>query len=62
MFTFIPLAVFAIAVAVTYYRYRDHFSDLASATDSNRSSSFWTVVAFAYAIVLVTLMVVYSLH
>jgi hypothetical protein len=31
-----PVALFAIAVAVTYYRFRDNFSDLASATDSKQ--------------------------
>jgi hypothetical protein len=52
MFTLIPLAVFVIAVVVTYFRYRDHFSDLAAATESKRSSSFWTIVALGYAVVV----------
>jgi len=58
MFTFIPLAVFA--VVVTYFRYRDHFSDLAAATDSKRSGFFWTIVAWGYAIVLVLALGVYA--
>jgi hypothetical protein len=62
MFTFIPLAVFAIAVVVAYFRCRGHFSDLAAATDSKRSRSFWTIVAWGYAVVLVLALGVYALR
>jgi hypothetical protein len=51
MYRFVPVAGFAIAVVITYYRYREHFSDLAFATDSRRSGFFWTVVAVAYAVI-----------
>jgi formate hydrogenlyase subunit 3/multisubunit Na+/H+ antiporter MnhD subunit len=50
-----PLALFAIGVAIVYYRFRDNFSDLAAATDSKQSSGFWTVVALIYAVVIAVL-------
>lgn len=55
MSTFVSLAVVGVLVAVAYYRFRDNFFDLASATDSKRRKSFWVVVALIYAIVLVAL-------
>jgi hypothetical protein len=62
MYVLVSLAVFGIAVLITYYRYREHFSDLAFATDSKRSGFFWTMVAVAYAIILVFLWGVFYLH
>jgi uncharacterized membrane protein YbhN (UPF0104 family) len=49
------VAIFVIAVVVTYYRFRDNFSDLADATDSKRDSSSWTIAALIYAVVIVVL-------
>jgi hypothetical protein len=49
------VAIFVIAVAVTYYRFRDNFSDLAAATDSKRSASSWTIAALIYAVVIAAL-------
>ena len=59
MYIFVSLAVFTVAVVITYYRYREHFSDLAFATDSKRSGFFWTAVAVAYAVILVALWAVF---
>jgi len=50
----IPI-VLAVAVVITYYRFRDRFFDLASATDSKQSSSFWTIVAILFSVVIVAL-------
>ena len=44
------VAIFVIAVTAAYYRFRDNFSDLAAATDSKQSGSFWTGAALIYAI------------
>jgi hypothetical protein len=44
--------LFIVAVAVAYYRYRDHFYALESATDSNRGRTFWTILALIFAIVI----------
>ena len=49
------VAIFVIAVVVTYYRFRDNFSDLAAATDSKRGRSSWTIAALIYAVVIVVL-------
>jgi hypothetical protein len=43
------LGIFAIVVAWAYYRYSEHFFNLASATDSKRTTAFWTVVALIFA-------------
>ena len=59
MYILVPLAVFGIAVVITYYRYREHFTDLAFATDSKRSGFFWTVVAVDYAVSLISLWAVF---
>jgi len=44
--------LFMVAVAIAYYRYRDHFYALESATDSNRGHAFWTILALFFAIVI----------
>ncbi len=44
--------VFIVAVAIAYYRYRDHFYALESATDSNKGRTFWTILALVFAIVM----------
>jgi hypothetical protein len=44
--------LFIVVVAVAYYRYRDHFYALESATDSNRGRAFWTILALIFAIVI----------
>jgi hypothetical protein len=41
-----------VLVAIAYYRYRDHFYALESATDSNKGRAFWTILALAFAIVI----------
>lgn len=54
----IPLAsvaIFAIAVVVLYFRFRDNFSDLAAATDSKHRSGFWAIAALIFAIVIAVL-------
>jgi hypothetical protein len=44
--------LFIVVVAIAYYRYRDHFYALESATDSNKGRTFWTILALAFAIVI----------
>jgi uncharacterized membrane-anchored protein len=44
--------LFIVVVAVAFYRYRDHFYALESATDSNRGRTFWTILALIFAIVI----------
>ena len=44
---------------MVYFRFRDNFSDLAAATDSKRSSGFWTIVALIYAVVVLVLWLVF---
>jgi len=41
-----------VVVAVAYYRYRDHFYALESATDSNRGHRFWTILALLFALLI----------
>ena len=43
---------FIVVVAIAYYRYRDHFYALESATDSNKGRAFWTILALAFAVVI----------
>ena len=57
-----PIALFVIGVAVTYYRFRDKFSDLAAASDSKQSNTFWTVIALIYAVVIAGLYLVFYHH
>ncbi len=44
--------LFIGAVVVSYYRYRDHFYALESATDSNKGHAFWTILALVFAVVI----------
>jgi uncharacterized membrane-anchored protein len=44
--------LFIVVVAIAYYRYRDHFYALESATDSERGHTFWTILAVIFAIVI----------
>lgn len=44
--------VFVATVVIAYYRYRDHFYALESATDSNKGHAFWTILAVIFAIVI----------
>jgi hypothetical protein len=44
--------VFIVVVAIAYYRYRDHFYALESATDSNKGRTFWTILALVFAVVI----------
>jgi hypothetical protein len=44
--------LFLVVVIFAYYRYRDHFYALESATDSNRGHTFWTILAVAFAIII----------
>jgi hypothetical protein len=45
-------AFLVVSVVVSYYRYRDHFYALESATDGNRGHAFWTILALAFAVVI----------
>jgi uncharacterized membrane-anchored protein len=49
---FLTLVLFLVVVIFAYYRYRDHFYALESATDSNRGHTFWTILAVAFAIII----------
>jgi len=44
---------FVGAVVITFYRYREHFYALESATDSNKGHTFWTILALVFAVVVV---------
>jgi hypothetical protein len=44
--------LFIGAVVISYYRYRDHFYALESATDSNKGRAFWTILALIFAVVI----------
>lgn len=44
--------IFVFTVVFLYYRYREHFYALESATDSKRGHTFWTILALVFAIVL----------
>lgn len=57
-----PLALFAIGVAIFYYRFRERFSELAAATDSKQTHAFWAVLALAYAAVIAVLYIVFYHH
>jgi len=46
------IGVFVVVVAIAYYRYRDHFYALESATDSNKGRTFWTILALVFAVVI----------
>lgn len=46
------VVVFVLVVAIAYYRYRDHFYALESATDSHKGRTFWTILALVFAIVI----------
>ena len=43
---------FVVAVAIAFFRYREHFYALESATDSNKGRTFWTILALVFAIVI----------
>jgi Kef-type K+ transport system membrane component KefB len=62
LLTLAPIAIFVVAVAVLYYRFRDNFFDLAAATDSKRSNTFWTTVALIFAVVIAILYSVFHVH
>ncbi len=44
--------LFIAAVVFAFYRYREHFYALESATDSNKGHAFWTILAILFAIVI----------
>jgi hypothetical protein len=44
--------VFVGAVVVCFYRYREHFYALESATDSKKGRLFWTILALVFAILV----------
>jgi hypothetical protein len=48
-----------IVVAVLYHRFRGHFADLASATDSKRTNTFWTIVALIFAAIIAIAYVIF---
>jgi multisubunit Na+/H+ antiporter MnhG subunit len=43
---------FVVAAAIAFFRYREHFYALESATDSNKGRTFWTILALVFAIVI----------
>lgn len=49
---FVRFAIFAAVVAVFYFKYRGHISDLAAASDSKRSAAFWTIAALIFAVLV----------
>jgi succinate dehydrogenase hydrophobic anchor subunit len=50
-----PVILLALSVGVVYFRFRDTFSDLAAATDSTKSSGFWSIATLLYAIAIALL-------
>jgi uncharacterized membrane-anchored protein len=44
--------LFMVAVAIAFFRYREHFYALESATDSKKGHVFWTILALLFAIVI----------
>jgi len=46
------VVLFVAAVTVAFFRYREHFYALESATDSTRGRTFWTILALVFAIVM----------
>jgi len=48
----VQFAIFAVVVTVLYFRYRGHISDLAAASDSRRSATFWTIAAVIFAVLV----------
>ena len=48
----ITLVLFVGVVVFAYYRYRDHFYALESATDSNKGRAFWTILALSFALLV----------
>jgi purine-cytosine permease-like protein len=51
----IPLVVLLVLVTVTYYRFRNRFFDVAQASDSRRSNSFWVAVGLIFSAIMVWL-------
>jgi hypothetical protein len=51
----VPVVLLGIGLAALYYRFRENFSDLATATDSKRSDEFWSIMALVYAVVIAVL-------
>jgi len=58
----IPIIVLAAVAGIYYYRFRDHFFEIASATDSKRSNVFWGVVAIVFSIVVMLLYIIFRQH
>jgi hypothetical protein len=54
MTSLVPVVLLGISLAALYYRFREHFSDLATATDSKKSG-FWSIMALVYAVVIAVL-------
>ncbi len=48
----VPVVLLGIGLAALYYRFRENFSDLATATDSKKSDGFWNIIALVYAVVI----------
>jgi uncharacterized membrane-anchored protein len=48
----VTAVLFIVAVTIAFFRYREHFYALESATDSNKSHAFWTILALVFAIVI----------
>jgi hypothetical protein len=51
----VPVVLLGIGLAALYYRFRESFSDLATATDSKKSDGFWSIMALVYAVVIAVL-------
>jgi len=58
----LALALFTIVAGAAYYRFRENFSDLAAATDSKRSDSFWVIVTLIWTIVMLVLYFAFYRH
>lgn len=51
--------LFVGTVVVLFYRYREHFYALESATDSEMGHFFWTALAVVFAIMIAVVYVVF---
>jgi hypothetical protein len=51
-----------IVVVAAYGRFRANFSDLAAATDSKKSDSFWAIVTLIWTIIMVALYFTFYRH
>lgn len=55
----ISVALLGALMALTYFRFRDKFSELSDATDTKVSTSFWRIATLVYAVILVILWIAF---